>query len=282
VSALISRAHRKARFIQEKLTRRLPVRRSNAPHGLPGNLIVSLTSYPPRYPTLLPTLKKLLSQTIKADKTILWISEDDFHLLPKDIICLTADGLTINQFACNLRPHNKYFSCARAYPDAFIVTVDDDINYRRDMLSELVSAFNTDEKAVVTHRGREIRWRGDSIESYWEWPLIEVGGGLGDHIFPTGVGGTLYPPGAFTEEALDAGTIQKLCLTNDDIWLFWMTRRAGYTAKMVKHPRIVREWVGSQDVGLWSGENRGANDKIILALWNEYGPPNRQKAQANA
>src|SRR6516165_1052567 len=57
-------------------------------HQLPGELIVSLTSYPARFGTLGLTLRCLLSQTIRADRTILWISNADASLLPSDVIRL--------------------------------------------------------------------------------------------------------------------------------------------------------------------------------------------------
>lgn len=63
------------------------------PHGLPATLILSLTSYPPRFGTLSLTLHSLLRQSVKADRTILWIAH--IPLLPKAVTVLQAAGLEI-------------------------------------------------------------------------------------------------------------------------------------------------------------------------------------------
>src|SRR3954466_7969070 len=70
-------------------------RTSGRPHRLPGELIVSLTSYPPRYPTLAKTLKSLLAQDVWADRTILWLEEKDVSALPDDVRALTEVGLEV-------------------------------------------------------------------------------------------------------------------------------------------------------------------------------------------
>jgi hypothetical protein len=51
-----------------------PIRKGSVPHNLPGELIVSLTSYPDRFPTLHKTVRSLLSQDMLADRTILWVA----------------------------------------------------------------------------------------------------------------------------------------------------------------------------------------------------------------
>src|SRR5262249_15606303 len=65
------------------------------PHGLPRPLIVSLTSYPPRFPTLALTLKCLLTQSVTPDHLVLWVTRDDFSLLPRDVLDLRSHDLEI-------------------------------------------------------------------------------------------------------------------------------------------------------------------------------------------
>ena len=64
-------------------------------HNLPGNLIVSLTSFPQRFSTLHLTIKTLLSQSMRPDEIILWIYEKDFSDLPKSILDLQSDIFSI-------------------------------------------------------------------------------------------------------------------------------------------------------------------------------------------
>ncbi|MFC3215790.1 hypothetical protein [Novosphingobium panipatense] len=52
-------------------------------HGLAGELVVSLTSYPVRYATLHLTLKSLLRQQTVPDRIVLWIADGDVAALPR-------------------------------------------------------------------------------------------------------------------------------------------------------------------------------------------------------
>src|SRR5690349_163949 len=66
--------------------------RPGRPHGLTGELIVSLTSYPPRFNQLKLVLGCLLDQTVRADRIILWIAQEDYPRLPSDVVGLRAPG----------------------------------------------------------------------------------------------------------------------------------------------------------------------------------------------
>ncbi len=57
-------------------------------HGLPNPLVVSLTSYPPRFPTLHLTLMTLLSQQVLPDRVVLYVFEGDHASLPRDVVAL--------------------------------------------------------------------------------------------------------------------------------------------------------------------------------------------------
>src|SRR5579864_6248399 len=102
------------------------LRRSGTPHGLPGTLVVSLTSYPPRFPTVALTLRCLLTQSIKPDHVILWIAHADEARLPPEVLALRALGLEIRSTE-DLRSFKKIVPALRDFPDAFIVTADDDV-----------------------------------------------------------------------------------------------------------------------------------------------------------
>src|SRR5688500_5188057 len=63
------------------------------PHQLPGELIISLTSYPARFRTLHLSLRCLLTQSIKPDRIVLWIAREDLPLLPASVRKLAAHGI---------------------------------------------------------------------------------------------------------------------------------------------------------------------------------------------
>ena len=97
----------------------------------PRRLIVSLTSYPARIQYVPQVLDTLLAQTRPADEIVLYLSGDQFpgreSDLPEALRTAASGGkLRLRFVPGDLRPHKKYFYAFRDYPDAYIVTVDDD------------------------------------------------------------------------------------------------------------------------------------------------------------
>src|ERR1700690_1105707 len=84
-------------------------------HGLPGALIVSLTSIPRRFGSLHFTLRCLLDQTVAADAVILWLSAEDLDRLPASVTSLGASGLTIRT-APDTGSYRKIMPALSAYP----------------------------------------------------------------------------------------------------------------------------------------------------------------------
>ena len=254
------------------VTRISPPFPGRRPHGLGAPLVVSLTSYPPRFPLLELTLKRLLSQTLAADHTILWLAECDRRALPSEVERLTRHGLEIRQ-AADTGPHKKYLEARRRHPDAYLVTVDDDMAYRRTMLGDLVAELPGAPRSIITHRARRMVWRDGDLMPYWNWPLVDRGPLTSPDLLSTGSGGVLYPPGSLLPEVLDEALLLRLSPRTDDLWLHWMVRRAGYTTTLVSRPNRAREWDDSQDVALWRGVNQQENDAAIGRLMERFGPP---------
>src|SRR5262245_38312569 len=84
-----------AMLLQKLVERRWRRRGAQAPHALPAPLIVSLTSYPPRFHALASSLKCLLMQSVKPDLVVLWLAPADLNLLPARILALQRAGLCI-------------------------------------------------------------------------------------------------------------------------------------------------------------------------------------------
>src|SRR5579871_6494984 len=92
------------------------------------NVIVSITSYPPRFGVLPLTLKTLLMQSYPDYRLILWIAHDDYKAVPRSVLRLTRSGLEI--MTCpDLRVFTKLIPAMRRFPDSIIVTADDDVCY---------------------------------------------------------------------------------------------------------------------------------------------------------
>jgi hypothetical protein len=242
-------------------------------HPLPGRLIVSVTSHPRRFPTLQWTLKCLLSQSVAVDQVILWIATEDAADLTSEILRLQEDGLTI-KLCQDLGSYTKIIPALMEYPDAYIVTADDDIYYGPMWLEELV-AHERARTEVLCHRAHRIRIASDGMPlPYQHWEIETRCKEPSALIFPTGCGGVLYPPGALHRDAVDAAVFRQICPSADDVWLYWMMRRNGMVARRIGSRRLLPTWRGTQRVGLWQINSvEGGNDRCVKAMIARFGFP---------
>jgi len=245
-------------------------------HGLPAPLIVSLTSYPARFPTLPPTLKCLLAQTVEPDRVILWVAYEDEDALTTEILDLMKNGLEV-YFCDDIRSYKKIIPTLKLEPNAFIVTADDDTYYPPTWLEELVTAYEGDVKEVLCHRAHHVLLdEGGIPESYAKWDYDIINPESSSLYFPTGNGGIMYPPGIFHADVLKAEIFSKLCPNGDDIWLYWMVRLGGGKYRKVGPKRPFPTWPSTQTTALWRQNVAVAegNDKQIQAMVVNYGFPN--------
>jgi len=252
--------------------RRLRRPRPGRRHGLTGELIVSLTSYPARYGTLHLTLGCLLDQSVEADRTILWIADQDMNQLPAAVRELERRGLEIRP-CDDLRSFKKLVPALEAFPDAFVATADDDVHYPRDWLETLVAG--TEPGVITCHRAHRIKQAtSGQLLPYLDWSFDIQNTGSGRpsaDLLPTGVGGILYPPGCLDTRATDQHTFEHLCPHGDDLWFYWCARMAGTLCRKVGGKFRAMPWPGTQDSSLWIGNEAGGNDRMIRALVDEFG-----------
>jgi hypothetical protein len=238
-------------------------------------VIVSLTSYPPRFPTLALTLKSLLVQETRPRAIVLWVAYDDFELLPLEVLELRQYGLKIEECE-DLRSYKKLVPALRQYGDSHIAVCDDDTYYWPTWLSTLVSESGIDTSTVFCLRAHQIKLdpKGN-ILPYSEWGYECQTNKASSLVFPTGVGGILYPPGLFDKRALDQELFLSLCPSADDIWFFWMASLAGAKFKLLRPAKRYISWAGSQEKGLWQINAHGdkANDHQIAVLIKHFGLP---------
>jgi hypothetical protein len=251
-----------------------PMTRERRPHGLSTPLIVNLTSYPARFVTLAPTLRSLLDQSLAADRTILWLAEKDVAALPDDVRRLESHGLEIR--GCDdLRSYKKLIPALAQWPDAVHVTADDDVYYPPHWLAGLVAAHDPAAPSVIGWRAHLARPGASGVLPYraWEMATARTEAEPGTALFPTGIGGVLYPPGSLHADVFDRSQFTALCPQGDDIWFYWMARRQG-----IRHRRVAGwidfiEWPASQEVGLRVDNiDQDGNDRQIQAMEAVHGP----------
>lgn len=243
------------------------------PHGLPGPLVVSLTSHAARFGTLAPTLRALTRQTVQPDQVILWLAEADLRHLQPEIRDMA--GLEVRSCP-DWRSYKKIVPTLMAHPEAFVATADDDLHYPADWLERLVAAAAGGAR-VACLRAHRVTMQGDRPAGYEAWDHNITAPEAGPLVFPTGVSGVLYAPGVFHADVVRQDLFTRLAPGADDIWLYWMHRMAGSRPAKIGGRARILEWDGSQAVSLRAvnrpAGGQGGNDRAIAALLAHYGWP---------
>lgn len=240
-----------------------------------AEVIVSLTSYPPRFATLHKVINSILNQSIKPQAVCLWIAEKDMHKLPENVLRLCDSGLEIYETA-DLKSYKKIIPCYIQNPDSVIVTCDDDVIYPKDWLRILYGYHKIYPEVILCHRARYITFAANgSVNPYFLWPNLdrEIESKL---VFPVGVGGVLYPKGCFDENLSNINEIMRLCEHGDDIWLKAMSllksvpcRKIHFYKKKFKHVK------GSQKLSLKNENMEFRNDLQVERVFNLFAIPNK-------
>lgn len=208
-----------------------------------SNLIVSLTSYPARIESVWITIESIFQQDYKPWKVVLVLAEEEFpgREIPETLDQQVKRGLEIIWTDRNTRSYKKLLPTRQKYPEAIIVTVDDDIIYEPWRLSRLVAATKKHPKAIIGHRGWEITIQNNKLRPYATWPAAQEETKEG-RVLLTGVGGILYPPHSLNTSILfDIESALCLAPTADDLW-FWavatMSKTRSYCLGHEKHTQI--------------------------------------------
>lgn len=189
-------------------------------------VVVSLTSFPAAAPYAVKAVRSILEGAVVPDKVVLYLTFSQFGEagVPEDLRNLSESHprFEIRDYPDDIRSYRKLIPALRDFPEAIIVTVDDDVWYHRNMLRDLLRLHKQMPHAVLAHRAKLIK----PDKPYSKWRKYRWYHFLGKRIhasyrnIQTGVGGVLYPPHALNKDMLDAELFTKIAPTTDDIW-FW-------------------------------------------------------------
>ena len=239
-------------------------------------IIVSLTSYPKRINTIKFTLFSLFNQSLKPDKIVLWLANENFpnreNDIPKDVLKFKKFGLEID-WCDDIKSFKKLIPSLKKYPNDLIVTVDDDIYLDKDWLKKLYEEYLKNPECIICHRTKCIigNKKGDyiiSIKPYNEWPLSTHEQKPSYINFITGGAGALYPPNSLDNDIFNKELFMKLCSTSDDIWFYCMALKKGTKIKCIPNNFYQLTYVNpAEEVGLfnstetlWHINSKGQND----------------------
>jgi hypothetical protein len=240
-------------------------------------LTVSLTSYYYRVDKVHLTIQSLMDQELKADRIALYLDELKFSPsnIPKDLEILVHRGLTIN-YCKDIGPYTKLVPALKQYSDEIIITTDDDLIYPRSFIRKLYESYIKDPGFIHCYRMHYIKLNSDGkAKPYKEW---DIESGITDPcplVFPTGVGGVLYPPNALNEEVFNEEAFLSLSPGADDVWFKAMSLLNGVECKKINSDIMNHENAitirGTQEIGLHHQNlKNGKNDHKIEDVFNTY------------
>lgn len=241
-------------------------------------VIISVTTYPARLGSLRLPLLSLLHQTVRPEKVVLVLAEEEFpdRRLPDWLAALVnRHGIEILWTPDNLRSYKKLIPTLVAFPHHSIVTADDDLLYPPRWLEGLVEASARCPGTIVGYRAIPVLTDpSGSLRPYMEWLTAALQGTPTSALLLTTGGGVLFPPGSLPPEATDVHTALTVCPTADDIWFWAMTllsraKTVGIARTFVQHPQTRN----SEDNGALYAINGpgGANDRQIKAVLDHFG-----------
>lgn len=200
-------------------------------------IIVSLTSYPKRTGTIWITLESLLRQSVKPDRIILWLAEDQYpnKVLPESLHDLQRRGITI-RWCDNLMSHKKYFYVMQENPESNIITADDDSFYPPFFIERLIQMHKTHPSDIVCLTAQTMGANYRVVPT--AWPGIEKQEIVSSFKISINSGsGALFPPHSISPKAFDKEIIKAMCPYADDLWLTVMAHINGTPiTKYVYHP----------------------------------------------
>ena len=199
------------------------------------DIIVSLTSYGERVKTAYLTIESIMEQTLKPNRIILWLDDSWEHrTLPNSLQRLKNRGLEI-YYCKDIRSYKKLVPSLKKFPNDAIITIDDDLIYDINLLENLIVPYLDKPNRIYCCRAHQIVLGKDGKPvQYNKWNIGLSEPQTGWWVFPTGVGGCLYPPHSLDEEVLNENVFMDICPYADDVWFKAMALKKGTLATRVE------------------------------------------------
>lgn len=189
-------------------------------------VVVSMTSFPAAIPYAVHAIRSILNGSVLPDKLILYLTFSQFenNTIPESLRSLSENSsiFEIRNYDRDIRSYRKLIPALIDFPDAVIITVDDDVIYHRHMLRDLLNLHSQMPDSVLAHRARRIKlgkpYRGWRKYRWYDFIFKRIHKSVLN--LQTGVGGVLYPPHSLKKDMLDVDLFSKIAPSTDDIW-FW-------------------------------------------------------------
>lgn len=242
-----------------------------------AEVIVSLTTHGRRIYDVYLAIESIMQGSIKPNRIVLWLSKDfQSIVLPQVLQNQQKRGLEI-RYVDDIGPYTKSVPAFIAFPEANIITIDDDILYPFDTLEMLLSAHRQHPEMICANRVMDIQQDSHgNLTSLPTWKELTDKTRISRNNFFEGVGSVLYPANCFDRESLDSSLFLQMCPTTDDVWFNVQALRLNISIvssnlHYLRFPLLINENV--QDIALWqqnNNEEQPQNDLQLKAVLNYY------------
>lgn len=215
---------------------------------------LNLTTFPKRDKCLEAMLTNIKSQSLHPDKTILWLSEDEYdkNNLPVSISKCLSKGLLDEIMWCpkNIYGHKKH-QCFKYFNYCYNVELDDDTLYKPNVICDMVENAKRNPNCITCYSTRSVDYDGLKVI---QKPAI-----ISASSYNAYMGGrTCFPPFIYPMDAFTKSEMRDKYVTKcDEGWLRPFLIKYGIMTYALHnwdnndYPLIT----DSQEVSLWS-ENR--------------------------
>jgi len=204
-------------------------------------IIVVLTSFPPRIGTVHIPIKRMLRNKIQPDKVILYLATSQFPNKLDDVSeklrkLLTKDSrFEIRFLADDKRQFKGVVTGIKEYPNDFIINIDDDVYYPRNLIKHLLKRAAKYPGCIIARRARYALFdKQGNLKPYKKWRIntffgnwLTKGSTPRFRNLPTQVGGVLYPPNSLHKDIVNEELFNKYKPASGDVWFWIMAIRNG-------------------------------------------------------
>jgi|GEM_PF-1007639 len=229
-------------------------------------LVVTFTSFPARIGTVHIPVERMLKNSIAPDKIVLYLAKTQFQNELEDVseelrgLLESEPKFEIRFVEKDRKQFKGLMSAVRDFPDDYIVNIDDDMRYRYDTISALLSRAAKHPGCIIGNYVRLMRldkrgeimgyFKGSTNKFFSNWFIKGKGFQPQFRYYTIQTGGALYPPNSLHKDFIDEAVFEEFNPQSGDIYFWIMAIRAGtktVPARIWKRHRYVR---GSQKVNL--------------------------------
>lgn len=239
-------------------------------------IVVSLTTFGSRFYDAYLAIESIMQGSVKPNRIVMWVSEDFKGVnLPQTLQNQMKRGLEI-RFCRDIRSYTKLIYSLKEFPNASIITIDDDILYQPDTIENLVRVHNEQSDVICCNIVKPLKQ--DFIQhpvTYTQIEMAEQYKTICDKYILEGYAGVLYPPHSFSEEVFNEDVFMDICKYADDIWFSCMAM-LNHTKAIKAYPHLgFYRFLNNNDVqsiALQNNNVRGEvlNDKQLMSVLKKY------------